>query len=217
MRQLLAYSAGTHHSALYRLASDLGGAEEEVTGFTFSTTVKDGLAEIDNAVSFEEWNALGEGIPKNITYQKWFDVRDWVEFREGMSEGVSFEEWQANRSVQDTFKTAQEWLNPELWSDLGARYDKLVALDKAAEENDQATAGISEKDWMYFRSGIEGNVSTAGVSLSDAYNKQVSIRQESGLNKYVDIFTKIGFVLLGISFIIIVLNKPLKKLMHGVE
>ncbi len=38
-----------------------------------------------------------------------------------------------------------------------------------------------------------------------------------GLDKYLSVFTTIGFVLLGIAVVIILLNKPLKKLMHGVE
>ncbi len=38
-----------------------------------------------------------------------------------------------------------------------------------------------------------------------------------GLATYISVFTNIGLVLLAIAAIIIVLNKPLKKLMHGVE
>ena len=38
-----------------------------------------------------------------------------------------------------------------------------------------------------------------------------------GLNQYLNIFSTIGYVLLGISLIIFLLNKPIKKLMHGVE
>lgn len=38
-----------------------------------------------------------------------------------------------------------------------------------------------------------------------------------GLDKYVSIFSTIGFVLLGIALIIILFRKPLEKLMHGVK
>ena len=38
-----------------------------------------------------------------------------------------------------------------------------------------------------------------------------------GLDKYTGVFTNIGLVLLGIALVIMVFNKPLKKLMHGVE
>lgn len=40
---------------------------------------------------------------------------------------------------------------------------------------------------------------------------------QAGLDQYVSIFTTIGFVLLGFAVLIILLNKPIKKLMHGVE
>ena len=39
----------------------------------------------------------------------------------------------------------------------------------------------------------------------------------AGLAKYTEVFSTIGYVLLGFAFLIILLNKPLKKLMHGVE
>lgn len=45
--------------------------------------------------------------------------------------------------------------------------------------------------------------------------EQLSV--EAGLHKYLDVFSTIGMVLLVIALIIILVNKPLKKLMHGVE
>ena len=44
-----------------------------------------------------------------------------------------------------------------------------------------------------------------------------ALNLSDGLNKYLDVFSTIGFVLLGIALIIFFLNKPIKKLMHGVE
>jgi POT family proton-dependent oligopeptide transporter len=38
-----------------------------------------------------------------------------------------------------------------------------------------------------------------------------------GLEKYTTVFSTIGFVLIGIAVLIALFNKPLKKLMHGVE
>ena len=38
-----------------------------------------------------------------------------------------------------------------------------------------------------------------------------------GLNQYLEIFSNIGYVLLAIALVIFLLNKPIKKLMHGVE
>lgn len=40
---------------------------------------------------------------------------------------------------------------------------------------------------------------------------------EEGLANYTEIFSTIGYVLLGIAVLIAILNKPLKNLMHGVE
>jgi len=37
-----------------------------------------------------------------------------------------------------------------------------------------------------------------------------------GLDKYITVFSSLGFVLVGISVLIMIFNKPLKKLMHGV-
>jgi len=39
----------------------------------------------------------------------------------------------------------------------------------------------------------------------------------AGLDKYISVFSTIGFVLLGFALIIIIANKPLQKLMHGVK
>lgn len=44
-----------------------------------------------------------------------------------------------------------------------------------------------------------------------------SLNLEQGLAKYTDIFSTIGYVLLVIALLIAIFNKPLKKLMHGVE
>lgn len=40
---------------------------------------------------------------------------------------------------------------------------------------------------------------------------------EEGLANYTEIFSTIGYVLLGIALLIAIFNRPLKKLMHGVE
>jgi len=55
------------------------------------------------------------------------------------------------------------------------------------------------------------------ISLQAAFVKHQSVVNEKGLNKYVDIFSIIGFVLIGFSILIALLRRPLNKLMHGVE
>ena len=44
-----------------------------------------------------------------------------------------------------------------------------------------------------------------------------ALSASEGLDKYTGVFSNIGFVLIGIAIIIALSNKPLKKLMHGVE
>lgn len=44
-----------------------------------------------------------------------------------------------------------------------------------------------------------------------------TLTPSEGLEKYISVFTNMGFILLGLAFLIILANKPLKKLMHGVE
>lgn len=53
---------------------------------------------------------------------------------------------------------------------------------------------------------LTGGHSDSGEVLSAA----------EGLDKYLSVFTTIGLVLLGISVLIMLINRPLKKLMHGV-
>ncbi len=45
----------------------------------------------------------------------------------------------------------------------------------------------------------------------------VGLFGDLGLLQYLDVFSTIGYVLLIIAAIIFLLNKPIKKLMHGVE
>lgn len=54
------------------------------------------------------------------------------------------------------------------------------------------------------------------ASITGAEEGQGPLPPAEGLEKYISIFTNIGFVLIGIAIIIAIFNKPLKKLMHGV-
>ncbi|MEM7163650.1 MAG: peptide MFS transporter, partial [Bacteroidota bacterium] len=55
------------------------------------------------------------------------------------------------------------------------------------------------------------------ASLMGGHGGGEELTGEAGLIAYTDVFTTIGLICLGMSFLIIVLNGPLKKLMHGVE
>tara|TARA_Y100000589_G_C27175487_1_gene638542 strand:- start:169 stop:2109 length:1941 start_codon:yes stop_codon:yes gene_type:complete len=193
-----------------------GGKENDKSKFSLETTVKEGFQLNDNEAGFESWMSLKD-LPKNISYQKWFDIRDWVEMREGVSNNLTLAEFQNNRSIKDTLERADQWLSVDKWKDLDARYSSFLNEDSIASSNDGET-GISQEDWSYYKGTIkELSEDKNGVTLSAAIDEMVSIKQKSALQKYIDVFTKIGAVLVFISLLIALVSRPIKKLMHGVE
>ncbi|MFY0642992.1 MAG: peptide MFS transporter [Bacteroidia bacterium] len=205
-----------------------GGDKHNKDDFTLSTTVQEAFIMNNNEVGFEDWESFYEvpedmdvkakvkktvEISKNINYQKWFDVKDWVEVRTGIAAGNSMNEWLDQRSIGDTLHSAKEWLNADAWTQLKSSYKSFVESDLKDKDN----AGLGMSDWMYIRNGIDKLQNIEELSLAEGIDKQTDVVQKSRLEKYVDVFTKIGFVLLGIALLIAIFNKPLKKLMHGVE
>ena len=132
------------------------------------------------------------------------------------------QKWHDQRSINTEYENAEEWLNKDNWSNLN---NKLVALkksDSVAETKNIQTIGFDA--WTYFRSGFfdkkDNDYSkeiSNGESLVNSFQAHKNNVLEKGLNKYVDIFSIIGFVLLGFSLLIALLSKPLNKLMHGVQ
>ncbi len=55
------------------------------------------------------------------------------------------------------------------------------------------------------------------ASFTGGHGGEEKLSLADGLEKYTSVFSNLGFVLLGIAILIALLNKPLKKLMHGVE
>ena len=55
------------------------------------------------------------------------------------------------------------------------------------------------------------------ASLTGGHGGGAPLSPAEGLEKYTSVFLTIGLVLICISVIIMLFNKPLKKLMHGVE
>ena len=148
------------------------------------------------------------------------DTRDWVEFRTHYDNDSTLKEWVDNRSINSKFKDADQWLNQKNWKDLNS---KIKELNKKDENNNDA---IDFDSWMYFRSGFYDAKEKeddkpveidSKISLKDAFVKHKSVVNEKQLNKYVDIFSIIGFILIGFSVLIALLRRPLNKLMHGVE
>ncbi len=55
------------------------------------------------------------------------------------------------------------------------------------------------------------------ASLTGGHSAEATLSAAEGLEKYTTVFSNIGFILLGIALLIALCNKPLKKLMHGVN
>jgi dipeptide/tripeptide permease len=183
-----------------------GNQNEDKTKFSLETTVKEGFMMLDNPEGFDKWLSLKD-LPKNISYEKWFDINDWVEMREGLTEKMTLSDWLSNkRTIEDTIQDASEWLSENKWNQLNEKYTRFLEED-----------GMSQKDWGYYKGGIDTLSVANNVNFDVAIDEMVSIKQKSGLNKYIDVFTKIGFVLIFISLLIAIVSKPIKKLMHGVE
>lgn len=187
-----------------------GSEEGPALEFPVSTTVLQAANDVD-AVNFTDWQPLAEGMPVNITLSKYMDIQDWVEFRKAYADGMNFVDWKAQRSLNTPIASAEAWLDRAAWESLGSEYEALLAADEEVED------AINIETWMYFRENIDAFEAAAGESLADVYQKHKMDRMEMGLNKYTDVFSNIGFVLLGFSVVIMIFNKPLKKLMHGVE
>lgn len=189
-----------------------GGDEASTkTEIVMETTVQDAVAKHDGDISFEDWQPLVNGMPKNITLQKYMDIQDWVEFRQQV-DSESFAFWKENRSFNRPPETAEGWLNAENWKKLGSDYQAIVDADAKAGDK----AGLDMDSWLYFRSDFE-KLETEAILLKDAFANQKSVIMEQGLNKYIDVFSTIGFILIGFALFIALLSKPLNKLMHGVK
>ena len=55
------------------------------------------------------------------------------------------------------------------------------------------------------------------AAITGGHGGGEALSAEAGLLQYLDVFSTIGYVLLVIAAGIFLLNKPIKKLMHGVE
>lgn len=55
------------------------------------------------------------------------------------------------------------------------------------------------------------------ASLMGGHGDGESLTGEAGLMAYTEVFTTIGLICLGMALLIVLLNKPLKSLMHGVK
>ena len=221
----------------FAIANLLGGQIAALTGEGhgstgvkdpfLSTTVEEGFATIGNNQGLAMWDdfyIVPESIDisakekkdieiaKNISFEKWCDIKDWVFIREAIETNQSYSDWLAERPNSSNIKNAHDWLEVTDWSSLKQGYKRFIEQD-IKNEDSPLTFG----DWQYFKKGINDLEGANSLSLKEAVTKQKDKVQGVQLAKYVDIFTTIGLVLVGISILLALLSKPLQKLMHGVE
>ncbi len=212
------------------------GGDEEIdrTVFTTATTVEEALGMAGRQTEFENWKPFyslseelvdqeGERpgnqakkaieVPTNLDYGTFLKISDWILIRESLEKGLTYGEWSQLRSATDTLNSAERWLEPSVFDDLKMRYAKLIESDVKAGYDDSFTT----KDWYYFRSGLSDLKVNNSALLSDALAELKENVQSARLEKYINVFTWMGFVLIGFAILIALLSKPLNRLMHGVK
>lgn len=190
-------------------AESHGGEVVEVSAFNTETSVNDAIEMSGMDIKLSEWIELDAGMPININVGKYLELKDWVEFRKALDAGTDFLSWKSNRSSYSSVASAEEWLDKDKWMSLKEDYQKYNNDDREGEQI------IDLSTWMYFRDGFDELDKDA--SLFEVYSEHKLDRMEKGLNKYVDIFSTIGYVLIGFALLLMILNRPLNKLMHGVS
>ncbi len=89
----------------------------------------------------------------------------------------------------------------------------LSMVTKLAPKN---IAGTAMGAW-FLSFAIANYVGGKIAALTGGHGGGETLSPAEGLDKYMSVFTTIGLVLIGISLLIVLSNKALKKLMHGVE
>ncbi len=92
-----------------------------------------------------------------------------------------------------------------------------IGLSMVTKLSPKNIAGTAMGAWFLsfaIANYVGGKIATLTGGHSDS---GVALTATEGLDKYTSVFSTIGLVLIGIAIIIALFNKPLKKLMHGVE
>lgn len=92
-----------------------------------------------------------------------------------------------------------------------------IGLSMVTKLSPKSMAGTAMGAWFLsfaIANYVGGKIATLTGGHGDTGE---ALSASAGLDKYTSVFSNIGFVLLAIAVIIIIFNKPLKKLMHGVE
>ena len=91
-----------------------------------------------------------------------------------------------------------------------------IGLSMVTKLSPKSMAGTAMGAW-FLSFAIANYVGGKIASLTGGHGGGEATSAESGLLQYLDTFATIGYVLLAIAAIIFILNKPIQKLMHGVE
>tara|TARA_R110002096_G_scaffold136909_7_gene289845 strand:+ start:28302 stop:29807 length:1506 start_codon:yes stop_codon:yes gene_type:complete len=92
-----------------------------------------------------------------------------------------------------------------------------IGLSMVTKLSPKSVSGTAMGAW-FLSFAIANYVGGKIAALTGGHGDDgVALTSEEGLAKYTEVFSTIGYVLLSIAVLIAIFNKPLKKLMHGVE
>jgi POT family proton-dependent oligopeptide transporter len=91
-----------------------------------------------------------------------------------------------------------------------------IGLSMVTKLSPKNIAGTAMGAW-FLSFAIANYLGGKIASLTGGHSGEAALTAAEGLDKYTSVFATIGFVLIGIAILIALLNKPIKKLMHGVE
>ena len=91
-----------------------------------------------------------------------------------------------------------------------------IGLSMVTKLSPKNIAGTAMGAW-FLSFAIANYLGGKIASLTGGHAGEAALTAAEGLDKYTSVFATIGFVLIGIAILIAVFNKPIKKLMHGVE
>ncbi len=91
-----------------------------------------------------------------------------------------------------------------------------IGLSMVTKLSPKNIAGTAMGAW-FLSFAIANYVGGKIATLTGGHGGGDPLSSAEGLEKYTTVFSNIGFVLIGIAIVIALLNKPIKKLMHGVE
>lgn len=92
-----------------------------------------------------------------------------------------------------------------------------IGLSMVTKLSPKSIAGTAMGAW-FLSFAIANYVGGKIATLTGGHGESgEALTAAEGLDKYTSVFSNIGFVLIAIAILIALLNKPIKKLMHGVE